>query len=461
MTNHNQDPQQAPGWGAPGQQQGQFTQAPPGHQPFQPPVHQGFPATAPGGPQYAPVGGPQYAPVGAPPAHATHPGHPVHPEQEQPAVPAAAKATRKKGKGAAKSPQKKGRAAKAATPAAQVPAALEQIPKPGSRYAGGRGKHVGTKATVTIALSVLSLVGATALGAYGYKAIQRPPVLEISEADQAKFGLDTFPVTGAAAFAERYVRTCLATSTDDTLRRTITNAMSTDGVPDDCGWPRGGPVADVVSSTFTGILGPVPGYETTARFIGVQAILSDSRTINVVVPVWTSEDAPGAVFMVVGPLGNNPLPAAVEVEQVQVPEEDTTLGSALQESVFNEFFGAWGSSNTSVLDRFATKDASLAVRSGLAGSLGVPTVSRVTVRVPDEAVMPYEWAEGDVAVAEVAVSWAAEAGAMGVTFVYRVSLVSTADGWSVSDIAGGGVDVRGANVAPEAPVLEPEAPAEG
>lgn len=323
----------------------------------------------------------------------------------------------------------------------KVPAALREIPAPGGRYRGGRGRHVALKVTGATTAMVLAVSAAFIGGMSIAEKIQVPPPLTITDTEAARWGLDEFPVQGAAAFAERYVSLCLSNPADgatSAARATQVRAMSTTGVSATCGVDGENYKAGAI--TFAGLRGTVPGRDS-ARYVAVQAALADGRVLELTVPVWTDPHEPGSSFMVVGSLGNEPLPAVAKVPGIPAVQADAKLSADLGETLFPEFFTAWGSSNTSVLARFAADDATPAVLTGLGNALGTPEVGNVSIALPAGESASHTWRDGDTTAAQVDVTWKGADSSL--TLTYRVDLLHTASAWSVSDIHGGGVDTSG------------------
>lgn len=339
------------------------------------------------------------------------------------------------------------RGGRATAPVESIPDELRQIPAPGGRYRGGRGRHVALKSVGVVSVCALAVGGAFVAGLNVAGRLATPPTFTITTGEATRYGLDDFPIAAAAAFAERYVTLCLSTPVDqasETARTTQLRALSTTGVPSSCGVDPQAPGMTVTSAAFAGVRGPVPD-RPSARFIAVQTALSDGRVIDVTVPVWTDPADPGRTFTVVGAIGNDPLPGVGAVDKLPPARLDADLGSTLKTEVFAEFFGAWGSSNAAVLERFATSDATAAVMTGLGGALGAPEVADVAVMLPSGESTTYEWKDGDETTAQVQVKWTLPGASAGQAFTYRVDLIRTAGTWSVQDINGGGVDPAGSN----------------
>ncbi len=369
-------------------------------------------------------------------------------------------------------PKGRGKRRRGRAAAAEVPADLRQVPAPGGRYRGGRGRHVVVKTVAFLMFALLLAGGGVWAGAAGSRALQRPPVLTISEEEAARFDLDEFPVSGAAAFAQRYVELCLTSMAHqdadaEKARVAQLRAMATSGALTGCGVGSRSVDTVVVSTAFAGVTGVVQERES-ARYVEVQAVLVDGRTLAVTVPVWTDPDDPGSAFMVIGPIGNDPLPAVVDLPALRTGTADGELARTLSEQLFDDFFAAWGSSSSTVLARFAAGDATTAVTTGLAGALGTPKVGSVTVPLPEDAVGGQgEWELGDRTTATVQVTWTLPGATAGQLMAYRVDITLSSSGWVVVDIAGGAADSAGAHpdpataVATAAPTPVPTSGAQG
>lgn len=163
-------------------------------------------------------------------------------------------------------------------------------------------------------------------------------------------------------------------------------------------------------------------------------------------PVYVKDLATGEGMRVAGDVGQMPLPPRADVPPVDQDAEvvDDTLSDQLREQVLPGYFEAWGASDTTAMARFTTSDASQAATTGLSGELTDPTVSEVDALVPSnvQGTDPYTYGNGQAVQLRVVVAWTGPAGGA-VNRSYRMTVVSTAQGWFIKDVRGGVLDAEG------------------
>ncbi|WP_216588444.1 conjugal transfer protein [Streptomyces brasiliscabiei] len=331
-------------------------------------------------------------------------------------------------------------------PGAAKPARDFGVPKPGGRIpAGGRGTHVALRATLLITTCVFALGSCGVMGLVIGKS-STPTTAGLDPADAAKYRLSEFPTRQAATFAEQYAMLCMTYSpeTASTRRDDLARYISA-GVDGECGWDGKG-TGKAVAATWDGTAETLPEYGDHGRYLGVQVRSEGGKLTTLTVPVYVKDLATGEGMRVAGDVGQMPLPPRADVPPVDQDAEvvDDTLSDQLREQVLPGYFEAWGASDTTAMARFTTSDASEAATTGLSGELSDPTVSEVDALVPKgvQGSDPYTYADGQAVQLRVVVSWTDPAGGA-VNRSYRMTVVSTAQGWFVKDVRGGVLDAEG------------------
>lgn len=326
-----------------------------------------------------------------------------------------------------------------------------EVPKPGGRFSGGRGSHVGIRLVllVTACLLVLGITGYTAY-TYGIASVRNDDYA-LSQQDIDRFGLTEFPEEQAGRFAADYARLCMTHSDEEggeERRQQQLAEYVSSGVDASCGW-SGVANQQVVDATWTGESEPinVDGYGEQARIMTVRVLTSDERSQMLTVPVYVADLRTGEGMRVIGDLGEMPQTLLVAPPEAEpVGQVDQQLTEALSnDQFFQQFFEAWGASDEPSINRFVTPNATDRARTGLSDTLQQPTIADVDVFLPADADTEHRWRQGDRTEAYVWVSWqnAALGEDVTVTRAYRLQLVMTeqaanvAQGWAVHDVRGG------------------------
>ncbi|MEV8544590.1 conjugal transfer protein [Streptomyces sp. NPDC051572] len=302
-----------------------------------------------------------------------------------------------------------------------------------------------------VAVSTVSLLALGGVGVLGYSVGHPAPVQSgLTKEEIAEYRLTTFPLSRAVAFADRYARLCLNQDPEQVEQRQDAIArLSSSGVDTSCGWDGKG--AQVVAySVWSGYAEPVTQYKHHAFYIGIQATLTTGAIRTLSVPVYVADLKTGDGMRVVGDVGTLPQP-----EQATPPEakdrsvQDSQLSTDLQDKLFQDFFAAWGASNSDNLSRYVSPEATKTARLGLRGALQDPKVTDVEVLLPDgvTAGQSHSWKAGDATWAWVAVRWTTGETAH-MTEHYRVQIVLTDQGWFVKDIRAGVPDESGGKAIP-------------
>jgi hypothetical protein len=337
-----------------------------------------------------------------------------------------------------------GAPAKAATRPA--PARDFRVPKPGGRVpAGGRGTHVALRATLLITTCVFALGSCGVMGLVIGKS-STPTTAGLDPADAAKYRLTEFPTRQAATFAEQYAMLCMTYSPETaSTRRDDLARYTSAGVDGECGWDGKG-TSKAVSATWDGTAETLSEYGDHGRYLGVQVRSEGGKLTTLTVPVYVKDLSTGEGMRVAGDVGQMPLPPRADVPPVDQDAEvvDDTLSDQLREQVLPGYFEAWGASDTTAMARFTTSDATQAATTGLSGELSDPTVSEVDALVPSnvQGTDPYTYANGQAVQLRVVVAWTDPAGGA-VNRSYRMTVVSTAQGWFIKDVRGGVLDAEG------------------
>ncbi|MDT0573109.1 conjugal transfer protein [Streptomyces sp. DSM 3412] len=350
----------------------------------------------------------------------------------------------------------------AATPSASAKAAPSRdfaVPKPGGRVpAGGRGTHVALRATLLITTCVFALGSCGVMGLVIGKS-STPATAGLDPADAAKYRLSEFPTRQAATFAEQYALLCMTYSPETaSTRRDDLARYTSSGVDGECGWDGKG-TSKAVAATWDGTAETLPEYGDHGRYLGVQVRSEGGELTTLTVPVYVKDLATGEGMRVAGDVGQMPLPPRADVPPVDQDAEvvDDTLSDQLREQVLPGYFEAWGASDTTAMARFTTSDATQAATTGLSGELSDPTVSEVDALVPKnvQGTDPYTYADGQAVQLRVVVSWTDPAGGA-VNRSYRMTVVSTAQGWFIKDVRGGVLDAEGGRADVDEETAEPD-----
>ncbi|WP_254408458.1 conjugal transfer protein [Streptomyces sp. AC495_CC817] len=323
------------------------------------------------------------------------------------------------------------------------------VPRPGGRLpsgsSGGRRTHVALRATllITTALFALGSCGVTGL-LIGKSSGAGTAGLDAD--DVARYGLTEFPTQQAAAFAEQYATICLTYSPETaTERREALARFASAGVDPECGWSGEG-TRKVLAATWDGTSEKLPEYGTHGRYLGVQVRTDDGGLTTLTVPVYVKNLTTGEGIRVAGDVGEMPMPPRSDVPEVDRDSEDvdTALGQQLQQTVLPGYFEAWAKSDATTLARFTAQGATLAATTGLAGRLSEPQVNDVVALVPKgvQGSAPYSYKAGQAVELRVVVDWADPEGDTA-RRAYRITVVSTAQGWFIKDIRGGVLDSLG------------------
>lgn len=327
-----------------------------------------------------------------------------------------------------------------------APARDFNVPKPGGRIpAGGRSTHVALRATLLITTCVFALGSCGVMGLVIGKS-STPATAGLDPADAAKYRLTEFPTRQAATFAEQYAMLCMTYSPETaSARRDDLARYTSAGVDGECGWDGKG-TSKAVSATWDGTAETLPEYGDNGRYLGVQVRSEGGKLTTLTVPVYVKDLATGEGMRVAGDVGQMPLPPRADVPPVDQDAEvvDDTLSDQLREQVLPGYFEAWGASDTTAMARFTTSDASQAATTGLSGELTDPTVSEVDALVPSnvQGTDPYTYGNGQAVQLRVVVAWTGPAGGA-VNRSYRMTVVSTAQGWFIKDVRGGVLDAEG------------------
>ncbi|MFE7761839.1 conjugal transfer protein [Streptomyces sp. NPDC057438] len=320
------------------------------------------------------------------------------------------------------------------------------VPRPGGRIpAGGRGTHVALRATLLITTCVFALGSCGVMGLVIGKS-STPATAGLDPADAAKFRLSEFPTRQAATFAEQYAMLCMTYSPETaSTRRDDLARYTSSGVDGECGWDGKG-TNKAVAATWDGTAETLPEYGDHGRYLGVQVRSEGGKLTTLTVPVYVKDLGSGEGMRVAGDVGQMPLPPRADVPPVDQDAEvvDDTLSDQLREQVLPGYFKAWGASDTTAMDRFTTSDATQAATTGLSGELSDPTVSEVDALVPKnvQGTDPYAYSDGQAVQLRVVVAWTDPAGGA-VNRSYRMTVVSTAQGWFIRDVRGGVLDAEG------------------
>ncbi|MER6158753.1 conjugal transfer protein [Streptomyces sp. NPDC001868] len=339
-----------------------------------------------------------------------------------------------------------GPAASAQGAARPTPARDFGVPKPGGRVpAGGRKTHVALRATLLITTCVFALGSCGVMGLVIGKS-STPATAGLDPADAAKYRLTEFPTRQAATFAEQYAMLCMTYSPETaSTRRDDLARYASAGVDGECGWDGKG-TSKAVSATWDGTAETLSEYGDHGRYLGVQVRSEGGKLTTLTVPVYVKDLATGEGMRVAGDVGQMPLPPRADVPPVDQDAEvvDDTLSDQLREQVLPGYFEAWGASDTTAMARFTTSDATQAATTGLSGELSDPTVSEVDALVPPkvQGTDPYTYADGQAVQLRVVVAWTDPAGGA-VNRSYRMTVVSTAQGWFIKDVRGGVLDAEG------------------
>ncbi|MFF7388437.1 conjugal transfer protein [Streptomyces scabiei] len=327
-----------------------------------------------------------------------------------------------------------------------APARDFAVPKPGGRIpAGGRGTHVALRATLLITTCVFALGSCGVMGLVIGKS-STPATAGIDPADAAKYRLSEFPTRQAATFAEQYALLCMTYSPETaSTRRDDLARYTSSGVDGECGWDGKG-TNKAVAATWDGTAETLPEYGDHGRYLGVQVRSEGGELTTLTVPVYVKDLATGEGMRVAGDVGEMPLPPRADVPPVDQDAEvvDDTLSDQLREQVLPGYFEAWGASDTTAMARFTTSDATQAATTGLSGELSDPTVSEVDALVPRnvQGTDPFTYSDGQAVQLRVVVAWTDPAGGA-VNRSYRMTVVSTAQGWFIKDVRGGVLDAEG------------------
>ncbi|MFD9042225.1 conjugal transfer protein [Streptomyces bottropensis] len=320
------------------------------------------------------------------------------------------------------------------------------VPKPGGRIpAGGRGTHVALRATLLITTCVFALGSCGVMGLVIGKS-STPATAGLDPADAAKYRLTEFPTRQAATFAEQYAMLCMTYSPETaSTRRDDLARYTSAGVDGECGWDGKG-TSKAVSATWDGTAETLSEYGDHGRYLGVQVRSDGGELTTLTVPVYVKDLATGEGMRVAGDVGQMPLPPRADVPPVDQDAEvvDDTLSDQLREQVLPGYFEAWGASDTTAMARFTTSDATQAATTGLSGELTDPTVSEVDALVPSnvQGTDPFTYGNGQAVQLRVVVAWTGPAGGA-VNRSYRMTVVSTAQGWFIKDVRGGVLDAEG------------------
>jgi hypothetical protein len=399
------------------------------------------PVEAPAAPPAPAEQQPTVPPTPAPSSAPARP-EPVMRQTDRPIRPAAAPTKSKKG----------GKAAKGRK-------ATFDVPPPGRRFSGGRGTHAGVRVALilTTCLLALGIVGYIAFS-FGV-ATMRANTYRLSPQDVGRYNLTDFPLAQAGRFAADYARLCLTHSSTPGAaeqREAQLARFVSSGTDASCGW-NGEGVQTVTDASWTGASEPITiqGYAGHARMMVVRVLTSAGSRV-VTVPVYVADLASGEGMRIVGDIGEMPQPRLVPAPKpTAVPADDSALAEALTSGqFFQQFFAAWGASNSAALQRFVTPDASTTARAGLSGTLRQPQIAKAQVFFPSQADADnenFEWRTGMVAEAWVWVTWSNPAAGAKATEgrAYRLQLVMTtqaanpAQEWAVRDVSGGVPDLAG------------------
>lgn len=315
----------------------------------------------------------------------------------------------------------------------------------GSRYRGRKALALCSSALAFVAVVGL-IIGVTV----GRSAV--PAEGAISPSDAAAYRLTTFPTNAATAFAQQYLTVCLTHGDVEAVkkREQLLKAMSTPGTAPGCGWTSGGLQQEPSMIAWDGTVTPITEFATgEAAYLGFIVSMADGQYQTMSVPVWVKSGKTGNDLRIVGDVGvsapmrlENPPPAKAKLT------EDVQLAGQVKDSLLAPFFSAWGASNAGQLNLVLADSAGPRARTGLGGVVTKPQIEKVTVRSPRATNTPSNqsivYQDGDIAVAEVRVTWNVPASESLQTSGYRVDIVRNSGKWLVTDIRAGLVDREGA-----------------
>lgn len=330
------------------------------------------------------------------------------------------------------------------------------IPRIGGKPSIGKSRQAMTR--LGIPLGVLIVVGGMAFGCGVDVGSDRIPAAGAVSQDEAlRFRLSSFPADMAAAFAQRYLQSCLThpAATDPAAARArlaLITQMSTGGTDPGCGH------ADSATSAasapreivFTGQVRTVKtGYDVgAAAFLTFQVVFSDDKVVNAVLPVWVDDRADPATMRIVGSIGFMPVSSlGAPPPYNETRTKDAGLASKLNSSVLAPFLTAWGSSDAQQLGLVLTTDATAEAKTGLRGLLIDPVVNQVTVfteRAYDGSELHY--VDGDLIIAQTGAQWTNTVTSTKQSAIYQIWLRLVQGKWAVVDIAGSAIDPTGGPV---------------
>lgn len=315
----------------------------------------------------------------------------------------------------------------------------------GSRYRGRKALTLISSALAFVAVTGL-IIGVTV----GRSAV--PAEGAISPSDAAAYRLTTYPTNAATAFAQQYLTMCLTHGDVEAVkkREQLLKAMSTPGTAPGCGWTSGGLQQEPAMITWDGTISPITEFATgEAAYLGFNVSMADGQYQTMSVPVWVKSSKTGNDLRIVGDVGvsapmrlDNPPPAKPKLT------EDAQLVGQVKDPLLAPFFSAWGASNAGQLNLVLADTAGPRPRTGLGEIVSKPQIEKVTVRSPratntsSNQSIVYE--DGDIAVAEVRVTWNVPGSESTQASGYRVDIVRNSGKWLVTDIRAGLVDREGA-----------------
>ncbi|WP_418345835.1 hypothetical protein [Rhodococcus pyridinivorans] len=315
------------------------------------------------------------------------------------------------------------------------------------------GRH--NRGRRALAIGVTALAACSAAGLITGVVLGRssvPAEGAISAEEAAAYRLTTFPVNAAVGFAQQYLDVCLTHGDDESVKRReqLLQAMGTPGAAESCGWTSGGLQQEPSMIVWDGTVSPITEFpEGDAAYLGFTVSVSDGQYLSMSVPVWVRSSKVSNDMRIVGDIGvtapmrlDNPPPAEPNLD------EDPNLAAQTKDSLIRPFLAAWGASDSGQLNLVLADSAVARAKTGLGGMVTNPKIDRITVRSPratsTPANQPVSYEDGNVAVAEVRVTWDVPSSESTQTTGYRVEIVRHSGKWLVVDVRAGLVDRGGA-----------------
>lgn len=288
-------------------------------------------------------------------------------------------------------------------------------------YAGGRWKIKILRALFYTVMGVLLLGGLKNV------VTNEEPVStkDLAKQVQAELGLTGFPTETAEAFAVRFTTEYLTYDAESTDARQARLAIySPAAAAGDWGWDGTG-TQSVITGPYVSAPTKVDGKDFGT--VTVSAQLSTGEWVALAVPLYASETG---ALVVAGPPAYVAQPALAVSPGKEAPTDtDDELADVLAQDVMPGFFTAWAASDQVSLERYITSDATVAARTGLAGTVSFAAIGDVVFPVGKST-----------RTGTISVTWSTKKSG-NFTQSYRVTVAQGADDrWSVKDITGGVID---------------------